>query len=106
MSGPTTASSGRRFAPPLMLTVRQHGQSTEGQAKGGDMQSIKLVLLLVLVFTLAAIVLQNQARWQVHFLWLNGEVPGIILLFLAAAAGFIAGITVALLVKRDAKPQH
>jgi len=70
------------------------------------MKSIKLVLLLVLVVALAAVVLQNQAPWQVHFLWLNGEVPGITLLFLTAAAGFIAGITVALLVKRGARPRH
>ena len=71
-----------------------------------SMKSIRLVLLLVLVVALAAVVLQNQASWQVRFLWLTGEVPGIIVLFLTAAAGFIAGITVALLVKRGAKPQH
>ncbi len=70
------------------------------------MKSVKLVLLLVLVVALAAVVLQNQVSWQVRFLWLTGEVPAIILLFLTAAAGFIAGITVALLVKRDAKSQH
>jgi len=70
------------------------------------MKSVKLVLLLVLIVALAAVVLQNQASWQVHFLWLTGEVPAIILLLLTAAAGFIAGITVALLVKRGAKPQH
>jgi len=49
--------------------------------------SIKLVLLLVLVAALAAVVLQNQASWEVRFLWLTGEVPGIIQLFLTAAAG-------------------
>lgn len=70
------------------------------------MKSIKLVLLLVLVGALAVVVLQNQASWQVRFLWLTGEVPGIILLLLTAAAGFISGITVALLVKRGAKTQH
>jgi uncharacterized integral membrane protein len=48
-------------------------------------------------------VLQNQASWQVHFLWLTGEVPGIVLLFLTAAAGFVMGIAVALLVKRGNK---
>jgi uncharacterized integral membrane protein len=74
--------------------------------KGGDMKSIKLALLLVLVIAMAAVVLQNQAPWQVRFLWMTGEVPGIILLFLTAAAGFIAGITAALLVKRGAKPRH
>jgi uncharacterized integral membrane protein len=68
--------------------------------------SVKLVLLLVLVAALAAVVLQNQAAWEVRFLWLTGEVPGIILLFLTAAAGFIAGIAVALLVKRGAKQQE
>jgi len=70
------------------------------------MKSIKLVLLLVLIVALAAVVLQNQAPWQVRFLWLNIEMPGIALLFLTAAAGFIAGLTVALLVKCDVKPQQ
>lgn len=70
------------------------------------MKAIKLTLILLLAIALAAVVLQNQASWQVRFLWLTGEVPGIILLFLTAAAGFIAGITVALLVKRGAKPKH
>lgn len=70
------------------------------------MKSLKLVLLLVMVVALASLAIQNQASWQVRFLWLTGEVPGIILLFLTAAAGFIGGITIALLVKRGAKPQH
>lgn len=69
------------------------------------MRSVKLMLLLILVAALAAVVLQNQAAWQVRFLWLTGEVPGIVLLFLTAAVGFIAGITVALLVKPGAKPK-
>ncbi len=64
------------------------------------MRSIRLVLLLVLVVALAAIVLQNQAPWQVRFLWFTGEMPGIVLLFLIASAGFVAGIIVGLLVKR------
>ena len=70
------------------------------------MKSIKPVLLLVLVVALAAVVFQNQTPWQVRFLWLHGEVPGIILLFLTAAAGFIAGLTVVLQVKRGIKPQQ
>jgi len=69
------------------------------------MKSFKLLFLLVLVFALAAFVLQNQALWPVRFLWLVGEVPGIILLLLTAAAGFIVGITVALLIKSGNKQQ-
>lgn len=59
------------------------------------MKAAKLVVILVLVGVLAAAVLQNQASWQVRFLWLSGEMPGIILLFLTAAAGFAVGVTVA-----------
>lgn len=62
------------------------------------MKSIKLVLLLTLVFALAALVIQNQVPWQVRFLWFSGEVPAITLFFLIAAAGFFAGIISALLV--------
>lgn len=69
------------------------------------MKSIKLTLVLVLVVALSAVVLQNQEPWKVRFLWLSGDVPGIILLFLTAVAGFVAGITVALLMRRDAKQQ-
>lgn len=64
------------------------------------MKGIKLTLLVVLFVMLVTIVLQNQAPWEVRFLWLTGELPGIVLLFLTAAAGFIAGIIAALLVKR------
>lgn len=70
------------------------------------MKSIKLVLLLVLVVTLVAVVLQNQAPWQVRFLWLTGEVPGIIMLFLTAATGFIAGMIAVLLVKHGGKTRE
>ena len=70
------------------------------------MKSIKLVLLVVLVAALLAVVIQNHAPWQVRFLWLTVEVPGIILLFLTSAVGFVAGIAAALLVKRGARPQH
>lgn len=69
------------------------------------MKLIKLMLLLVLVVALATVVLQNQGSWVVHFLWLNSDVPVIILLFLTAAAGFILEITVALLMNRGAKQQ-
>lgn len=71
--------------------------------KGEEMKSIKLVLLILLIVVLGMFVLQNQVVWQVRFLWLTGEVPAIILLFLTATSGFIAGITTALLLKRNAK---
>ena len=67
------------------------------------MKSIKLVLLVVLVFSLGIAAFQNQDLWPVRFLWMTGEMPGIILLFLTAAAGFVAGITVAFLVKKKKK---
>lgn len=67
------------------------------------MKSIKLMMLLVLVVALAAVAFQNQELWVVRFLWMRGDVPGIILLFITAAAGFIAGIIVALLVKSGVK---
>lgn len=51
---------------------------------------------MMLVAALATVVLPNQA---------TREVPGIILLFFTSAAGFIAVITVALLLKRIAKSQ-
>jgi uncharacterized integral membrane protein len=67
------------------------------------MKKVKMVVLLILVISLTAAVLQNQVAWQVRFLWMTGEVPGIILLFITAAAGFIMGIIAALLMKRGKK---
>jgi uncharacterized integral membrane protein len=67
------------------------------------MKSFKLILLLVLMAVFTVIVLQNQAAWEVRFLWIEGELPGIIMLFLTTAIGFISGITVALLVRRDSR---
>ena len=81
-------------------TVRR----TETLEKGRPMKSPKLILLLVLVAIVTAVVLQNQSSWEVRFLWMTGDVPGVILLFLTAAAGFVVGTTVALLMKRDARP--
>jgi len=63
------------------------------------MKSAKIVLLLALLVALAAVVIQNQEAWRIRFLWMSGEMPGIILLLLTTAAGFVAGIIVALVVK-------
>jgi len=70
------------------------------------MKSIKLVLLLLLVVALAVAALQNQQPWEVRFLWLSGDMPGIILLFFTAVVGFAVGSTVTLLLKRGSKQQH
>jgi hypothetical protein len=70
------------------------------------MKSIKIVLLLIVAAAIVAVVLQNQAPLQVRFLWLTGEVSGIILFFLTAAAGFIAGIIAVLLKRHDSKSEH
>ncbi|MFW5870616.1 MAG: LapA family protein [Candidatus Sumerlaeota bacterium] len=67
------------------------------------MKTVKMILLLVVALALVLIVLQNQAPMQVRFLWMTGEVPGVILLFLTASAGFVLGIFAALLIKLRAK---
>lgn len=68
------------------------------------MKTFKLILLILLAALFSVLVLQNRNVWQVHFLWLSGEIPGIVLLFITAAAGFVAGVTAALMIKHRAKP--
>lgn len=60
------------------------------------------VILLVLFIALALLIAQNTTPFQVRFLWLTTEMPGIILLFLTALGGFGAGLLVALLAKNGA----
>lgn len=67
------------------------------------MHRIKLVALLILSLTLVLLVVQNTAPMQAHFLWLTAEVPVILLLFLAAVGGFVSGLLIAVLIKKDAK---
>lgn len=67
------------------------------------MKIIKLVLLIALVIASMAILFQNQASWQVHFLWLTTDVPAIILLLLTLAAGFVLGFVASFLVRRGNK---
>jgi uncharacterized integral membrane protein len=67
------------------------------------MRRIKLVILLTLGLALALLVVQNTAPTQARFLWLTAEVPVILLLFLAAAGGFVSGLLVAVFVKSGAK---
>ena len=67
------------------------------------MKKIKLGFILVLAVALAVVVLQNTAPVQVSVLWLTGEVPAVLLLFLTAGGGFILGLLVALLMKGGAE---
>jgi len=68
------------------------------------MKTVKLVFLMTAAILLALVALQNQAPLAVNFLWLTGEVPGVILFFLVAVAGMVLGVTAALLVRRGARP--
>lgn len=65
------------------------------------MKKAKLALLVTLSIALLLLVAQNTDPVHARFLWLTAEVPAIILLFLTAAGGFVAGLLVALLVKRN-----
>lgn len=69
------------------------------------MKKIKLTLLIILGAALALLVLQNMQPWQVSFLWISGELPGIVLLLLTASAGFVAGVIAAILMKRSEAKQ-
>ena len=63
------------------------------------MKTIKLLIFLVVATALVLVVLQNTAPVQIRFLWLKGEVPVILLLFLTTIGGFILGLIVALMGK-------
>jgi len=67
------------------------------------MKLVKLVVLIALAVALAAVVVQNQAGVEVHFLWLTGKMPAIVLLLLTTAGGFVVGVLVALLTRGGAK---
>lgn len=73
------------------------------QAKeGGELvKTTKLVLLVIIAVALVVLVLQNTNPVQARFLWMVAEVPAIVLLFLTALGGFVAGVIVAMLVKRE-----
>ncbi|MDZ7816079.1 MAG: LapA family protein [Planctomycetota bacterium] len=67
------------------------------------MKTLKLVLMLVVAVTLAAVVLQNRALVEVQFLWWTGTISMIVLLLLTVVGGFILGLVTALLVKNGSK---
>jgi uncharacterized integral membrane protein len=59
------------------------------------MKKIKLVAILVLVFTLGAVILQNRNPVQARFLLMTLEMPLILLLLLTAGLGFALGLLAA-----------
>jgi len=67
------------------------------------MKKIKLVFVLILSLALVLIVLQNTTSIQAHFLWMEADVPVIVLLFLTTAGGFVSGLLVTLLLKSKRK---
>jgi len=67
------------------------------------MKNIKLIGILVLVFTLGAVIVQNRNPVQVHFLLITVEMPHILLLILTAGLGFTLGVLVAFF--NSAKPK-
>ncbi len=59
------------------------------------MNKVKIVLLVLLSSALVLLVVQNTALTPAHFLWLTFDAPVIVLLFLAAVGGFMAGLLAA-----------
>ncbi len=73
------------------------------------MKKVKLGFLLALSLALVLLVAQNTDPVHARFLWFAAEIPAIVLLFLTAAGGFVAGLLVAILLKSDAQskpPSH
>lgn len=67
------------------------------------MKIVKLVVVLIVTALLVLLIFQNMAQVRIHFLWLTGELPTALLLFLTLAGGFIIGITAALMLRSGGK---
>jgi len=51
-------------------------------------KTVRIIVILVLVFVPGAVIIQNRAPVQTHFLLVTIEVPNILLLLLTAAGVF------------------
>jgi uncharacterized integral membrane protein len=67
------------------------------------MKIFKLVVVLIVAVLLVLLIFQNMTEVPIHFLWLSGELPAALLLFLSLAGGLVIGITTALMLKRGKK---
>lgn len=59
------------------------------------MNNASLMGILVLVFALGALIIQNRAPVETHFLFITIQMPHILLLVLAIGGGFALGLLVA-----------
>ncbi|MBM3359481.1 MAG: LapA family protein [Betaproteobacteria bacterium] len=69
------------------------------------MNKAKLIAILVLAIALGAVVIQNRAPVQTHFVFITVEMPHILLLVLTAGAGFCLGLLVPLFARSGAGRQ-
>lgn len=64
------------------------------------MNTLKLVLLIVLVAALGLVIIQNQTAVETRFLWITVSMPAVLLLFLTASSGFVLGILASFFIKK------
>lgn len=62
-----------------------------------------MAVLLLVSLGVVLVVIQNTDLVQARFLWFAAEIPAIVLLFVTAVGGFIAGLLAALLIKRGSQ---
>jgi len=56
------------------------------------MEIARIIVILVLIFVLGPVIIQNRAPVQTHFLFITLEMLHILLLLLTAAGGFALGV--------------
>jgi uncharacterized integral membrane protein len=76
------------------------GWKSANTQKKGIGEEMKLAVLLLISLGVVLMVIQNTAPVQARFLWLTAEIPVIVLLFVTAVGGFVAGLLAAFLIKR------
>ena len=64
---------------------------------------MKMAVLLLVSLGVVLVVIQNTDPVQARFLWFAAEIPAIVLLFVTAVGGFVAGLLAALLIKRGSQ---